>query len=69
MLHCILLFLLALDQANQKGELALSLFLLVLLAGRLLALWVDGDLVGAEEVALRVVGETVRERAEIKKEL
>lgn len=64
-LDCLFLFLLALDQADQEWQLAFALLFLVLLAGRLFALWVDCDLVGAEEVALGVVGQAVGQRAEV----
>lgn len=64
-LHCLFLFLLALDQADQEWQLAFAFLFLVLLAGRLLALWVDCDLVGTEEVALGVVGQAVGQRTEV----
>lgn len=64
MLDCLLLFLLALDQTNQVRQFAFAFLFLVLLAGGLLALWIDGDLVGTEEIALGVVGETEGQRAE-----
>ena len=69
MFRLLLLLLLTLHTTDQRGELSLLLLALVLLTAGLLAFRVSCDLVRVEKVCLSVIGKTIGESSEVKKEL